>query len=271
MNKRPNDLGDEDVKLNSRSDSKISSSDELNSYKPKDPKKLRIILEESFGVTVKSIELLSQALTHRSAKCSSSLKDKSNFSKHYEQLEFLGDAVLDLIVAQIVINKFPKAPEGVLSKMRSALVNTTSLAEVAVELGLNQYIIVGKGESSLSSVNRPSLLADITEAIFGAIFLESGIMAATKIAEIVFIPKLKRLEIGDPKSNLQEKTHALGLGQPIYEITKTLGPEHRLEFVSIVKVAGSILGTGKGSSKKSSEKIAASEALKTLALDKKAV
>ncbi len=200
-------------------------------------------------------ELLLQALTHKSA---------SKVDQDYERLEFVGDAVLDLVIADILLKLHPKAKEGDLSKMRAALVNTHSLALAAKEISLSSYIRLSKSELAQDGADRPSILADVFEAIMGAIYLDSGYNAAYKVIDNLFSEKATDITPTDPKTELQELLHTKGKNPPEYLLDRTEGPEHALKFVTLVKIDDDIYGRGEGSTKKASQQKAAAIALEKI-------
>ncbi|MCB0330884.1 MAG: ribonuclease III, partial [Bdellovibrionales bacterium] len=183
------------------------------------------LLEERLQYSFQSKELLLYALTHRSA----TNKEKRN---DYERLEFLGDAVLDLVVADLLLQAHPEAREGELSKMRAALVNTTSLAEIARELELNKFILVSRAERAQAGHERPSILADVMESLIGAIYREAGFEKARTVASALFGRKIINVDPTDPKTELQEALHTLSLDPPEYLLDYVEGPEHAPTFIS---------------------------------------
>lgn len=216
--------------------------------------------------TFKNPQLLITALSHRSSlneKASGTTALESN-----ERLEFLGDAVLELIVTQFLYDKFPAEPEGVLTAYRSALVKTTTLADVARAIGLGERLYLSKGEESTGGRNNDSLLADVMEAVIGALFLDQGIEKVTEfLAEHLFVKFDEILQnklYKDHKSQLQELVQAKGFVTPAYEVTKEIGPDHDKDFTVQVSVDGEIKGTGTGKSKQQAQQQAAAEALKAL-------
>lgn len=217
------------------------------------------VLEQNIGYTFLNRELLQYALTHRSAVGKESRND-------YERLEFLGDAVLDLIVADLLLLAHPKAREGELSKMRAAIVNTHSLAETAQELQLEQSILVSKAERAQNNHQRPSILADVMESLVGAIYREAGYERAKEVAENLFKDKVLTVEPTDPKTELQEALHVLGSEPPEYLLEFVEGPEHEPNFISVVKIDGEVLGRGEGRTKKASQQEAAREALEKISV-----
>lgn len=214
-------------------------------------------IEEHLGYTFKDKSWLIRALTHRSIHSRGVKND-------YERLEFLGDAVLDLAVAHLLLDKYPDVREGELSKMRAALVNTASLAQVARDINLGSSIRLSKGEQASGGSDRPSILADVVEAILGAIYRESGYEPARISIEKLFQNKVDTVVPTDPKTELQELLHSLGIEVPEYQLECVEGPEHAPTFVSVVVVKGIIEGRGRGSTKKASQQVAAAEALQKL-------
>jgi ribonuclease III len=214
--------------------------------------------------------LLETALTHRS------LQPQKN-REHYERLEFLGDAVLDLTIALLLIKNFPKANEGELSKMRAALVNTRCLQEIARDIDLEQYVLISRGERLGSGLVRPSILADVVEATIGAVFedCENNLNECLVCIEKLFGDRLKNISIYDPKTDLQELLYASYRLLPTYHLEDRSGPEHEIIFTSVVKIPlkdksgrifEKVIGKGSGSSKKLSEREAAHEALEKIKL-----
>lgn len=211
-------------------------------------------LETSLGYVFKDRTWLERALTHRSAPGDGTKSD-------YERLEFVGDAVFDLSVAHLLSEKHPEAREGDLSKMRAALVNTASLAELSKKLGINAYIRLGRGEIAAGGQERPSILADVLEAVIGAIYLDGGYDVAFTSVTTLFGEQIQSVTPRDPKTELQEALHAVGSQPPVYMLECMEGPEHAPTFVSIVEVDGEIVGRGRGATKKASQQEAAAQAL----------
>jgi len=209
--------------------------------------------------------LLETALTHRSA-----LNERiSSSSESNERLEFLGDAVLELITTKFLFNKFPNEPEGVLTAYRSSLVKTTTLAEVAIELSLGEKLYMSRGEEATGGRNNPGLLADTTEAIIGAIYLDQGYETTKQFLEKNLFNKFEQIKkeklYQDSKSVLQEIVQAKGFEAPIYKVTKEDGPDHDKQFTIEVLVNSQPTGIGVGKSKQLAQQAAAEEALKVLA------
>ena len=214
-------------------------------------------IEEALQHKFQDYSWLEIALTHRSIQTRGNRND-------YERLEFLGDAVLDLAVAQLLLDTYPEAKEGELSKMRAALVNTSMLAEVSRSLGVGPFIRLSRGELASGGSDRPSILADVLEALMGAIYREAGYNAALQSVTHLFGEKLKSVTPTDPKTELQEVLHACGSDSPTYLLECVEGPEHAPTFISVVQVDGQVVGRGSGPTKKASHQAAAAEALSRL-------
>ena len=214
-------------------------------------------IEEAIGYKFKDIDWLFRALTHRSVPQNGEQND-------YERLEFLGDAVFDLSVAHLLSDIHPDAREGDLSKMRAALVNTISLADIAKKINLGPYIRLGRGELASGGHERPSILADVLEAVLGAVYRDSDYEKALACVEGLFGDDIQTVTPRDPKTELQEVLHTIGSNPPTYLLECVEGPEHAPTFVSIVEVDGEIVGRGKGPTKKASQQEAASETLNRL-------
>jgi ribonuclease III len=208
--------------------------------------------------------LLEAALTHRSAG-----------GKHNERLEFLGDAVLNCIVAKLVFSEFGAADEGDLSRFRSSLVSGEALAVIAAEISLGDQLRLGSGELKSGGFRRKSILADTLEAVFGAIYLDGGFDAAARVIERLFIPRMDRLptaaELKDPKTRLQEALQAQGLPLPTYAVDSIAGEAHNQQFEVSCSVESLGLRTlARGPSRRSAEQAAAQLLLNELIRDEKA-
>lgn len=218
------------------------------------------------GHTFDDPSLLTLALTHRSF-CAENEGTESN-----ERLEFLGDAVLGLAVTDYIHRTYPDLPEGQLAKLRASVVNTTTLAEVARELGLGSGIRLGKGEEMSGGHGKESILADGLEAVIGAVFVDGGWPVACQftldLVLDVIIDGARRPGQGDFKTQLQELAAELDLGTPTYRITGS-GPDHDRRFTAVAVVGGQAFGEGDGTSKKRAEQAAARSAW--LALNQKPV
>ena len=215
-------------------------------------------LLDQLGYTFETPQLFEQALTHRSAP-----------GKSYERLEFLGDAVLDFVASEVVFRAFPSASEGDLSRLRAHLVRDRTLAELASELGLGEFLALGSGERKSGGHRRRSILADALEAIFGAVFRDAGFDAATAVIHRAYgdrfldFPDFDALR--DPKTRLQEWLQGRGLSLPVYELVGTSGKAHKQEFTVVCRVdERSLVAEGVGSSRRNAEQRAARAALDSL-------
>ena len=222
-------------------------------------------LQESLGVAFADIALLEQALVHDSFVS----EFPGVFPESNERLEFLGDAVLDLIVAQELVARFPDSPEGHLTQMRASLVNTASLAQTAGGLGIGSWLIVGKGEAEMGGVGRESNLANAFEALVAALFLDQGYYAARDL--VVRVMEAKLDSVGDlgrplrhPKSLLHEVAMNKGFAPPTYEVVARSGPDHDPTFTVETLLDGKPMGRGEGRSKREAESVAAEQALSQL-------
>jgi ribonuclease-3 len=213
-------------------------------------------LDRVLGVRFEDGSLRDLALTHRSYAFENEL------TTHNERLEFLGDAVLGIVVTDMAFRAFPEMPEGELAKLRAAIVNMTALAEVARELDIGRFLLLGKGEELSGGRDKSSILADALEALLGAIYLDRGLGASREVIEREFRPRMLRYVSGeyrDYKTILQELASAEVHALPEYRITER-GPDHEKEFSATVFLGGTVWGTGSGRSKKEAEQQAAHEA-----------
>jgi ribonuclease-3 len=201
--------------------------------------------------------LMTLALTHRSYAY------ENGGLPTNERLEFLGDSVLGIVVTETLYAQYPDWSEGQLAKLRAAVVNAGALADVARSLDLGEYVHLGRGEETTGGRDKSSILADTMEAVFGAIFLDSGIDTARVVIHGLFDPLIERAaELGaglDWKTSLQEVAAAAGLGVPEYLVTD-VGPDHAKEFSARAVIGGEVLGEGAGRSKKVAEQRAAAAA-----------
>ncbi|MFC1727219.1 ribonuclease III [Patescibacteria group bacterium] len=220
-------------------------------------------LEKKLGLKFKNPELLAQALVHRSYLNEATGKGISS----NERLEFLGDAVLELVISQWLYNDLPHYPEGVLTNLRSNIVRTSSLAKISQDLEIGSDLLLSKGEKDSQGHQNPSILADTLEAIIGAIFLDQGIKPAQDFIKNKFGPLVKDVtqkgEFKDAKSRLQEKVQAQQKMTPIYQTIEEDGPDHDKVFTVGVYVDQNLLAKGKGKSKQLAEEAAAQEAFKS--------
>jgi ribonuclease-3 len=215
-------------------------------------------LERRLGHRFVDPQLARQALTHRSFG-----------TPHNERLEFLGDSLLNCAVATLLYERFPRLPEGDLSRLRAALVNQASLSEVALDLGLGDRLRLGEGELKSGGFRRPSILADGLEAVLGAVFLDSGFEATRAAVERLLSGKLERAANApvdkDPKTALQEHLQGRGLPLPRYSVQKTEGEAHEQTFVVECRVDDlGLAATGRGASRRAAEQAAAQEIIARL-------
>jgi ribonuclease III len=222
-------------------------------------------LKERLGLECADMPLLNMALTHRSY--SFERPDVPN----YERLEFLGDAVLGLVVTDMIFHWFPDLPEGELAKLRSSAVNTVVLANIARSIGLGDEIFLGRGEENSGGRNKDSILADALEAVLGAAYVDCGLEQIRAVVERLFAAHIRaefdRGVLRDFKTNLQEVAVQHGGALPDYRLSST-GPDHDRSFEAQVFIRGEYLGSGVGRSKKQAEQAAAQQALARLAEQK---
>jgi len=218
-----------------------------------------ITLEKAIGVAFRNKDLLVQSLTHRSSV------RESKRAGHNERLEFLGDAVLELVATDYLYHLSDK-PEGELTNWRSALVQREHLAVVARELKLGEYLIISKGEEASGGRNRDSTLANALEAVIGALYLDRGFDAASIFCHQFILGRLEGLlaqgKDRDEKSMFQEKAQEKYGITPHYETIDAEGPDHNKEFTTAVYIGDEKVAQGKGMSKQRSEQAAAKEGLK---------
>ena len=218
-------------------------------------------LDRAFGVRFRDAGLREAALTHRSYAFEQEVEVNN------ERLEFLGDAVLGLVVTDMAYREFPELPEGELAKLRAAIVNMTALADVARDLDLGALLLLGKGEVMSGGRDKASILADALEATLGAVYLDRGLDVARKLIERLFRPRMVAYARGegerDYKTILQEVASSDLRALPEYRIAER-GPDHEKEFTATVYLGGQPWGTGTGRSKKEAEQQAAHEAYRRL-------
>lgn len=211
--------------------------------------------------TFANSSLLTTALTHKSALN----EPRWQHAQSYERLEFLGDAVLELAVSHYLYARFPDANEGVLTNYRSALVKTESLAAVAITLQLGDRIHMSKGESRSGGRANKSILADVLEAIIGALYIDQGFAAVESFLHQHLFPQLDTIlqahAYKDAKSTLQETVQAQGLSAPTYKVLQATGPDHSKQFTIQVLINGQVAGQGEGPSKQIAQQQAAQLAL----------
>ena len=222
-------------------------------------------LAERLGIDPSDPELIRQAFVHSSFFN----ENPDAASGHNERLEFYGDAVIGLTVSRLLYERYPDEDEGFLTARRAALVNRDALAALALEIGLDRYLRLGRGEAEAGGATRPSVLAAAFEALAGALSLTEGQERTERALESLFAPQLDALaEIEGPpksaKSLLQEWTQRHHGTKPVYQLAGTSGPPHEQHFSVIVVVDGRSLGKGSGSSRQRAEEQAAEAALEEL-------
>ena len=215
-------------------------------------------LEKALNYKFKRDDLITEALTHKSYK-----KPYNN-----ERLEFLGDAVLDLIVGEYLFKKFPQEDEGVLSKIRASLVNEKGFTKLALNINLGDSLLISGAEENNKGRTKPSLLSNAFEAVVGAIYLESGLNVTATIATRLIEEAYETIDLNslskDFKTALQELTQADFGETPNYKLVRAFGPDHKKEFEIAVELQNKIIASALGRSKKEAQQKAAEIALKTL-------
>jgi ribonuclease-3 len=223
-------------------------------------------VEQATGLIFSNPGLIVRALTH-----SSFTNESPDAGENYERLEFLGDAVLDYLAAYWLYQHYPELPEGDLTRMRSALVRTETLAAFAQKIGLNQILRIGKGERLTGGQDRMTILCGVFEALMGAIMLDLGVEAAYAFMGPFFISESERifgkLESSDCKSLFQEKAQAMFGITPGYRVVNTTGPDHDRRYTIEVFVGKESYGIGVGNSKQAAAQDAARNALEKLRSD----
>lgn len=221
-----------------------------------EPAPHRARLEELLGYRFRDPRLLEQALVHRSyvAEHPGTLSN--------ERLEFLGDAVLGVVVAELAYRRYADVAEGLLSEMRKRVVNAAVLAEVAAEFQIGHFVRLGRGEDAGGGRTKTSILADACEAVIGAVYLDGGLEAAHPLVERMVGHRLEVAHIApaDFKTTLQELCSRRGRGAPVYASTSH-GPDHDKRFTAEVRIDGQVRGRGDGRSKKEAEQAAAAQAV----------
>jgi ribonuclease-3 len=221
-------------------------------------------LATRLGYEFSDLNLLDQALKHSSYV-------HENRGAHIdcnERLEFLGDAVLELCISQMLYERFPQADEGAMSKARSSLVNETRLAEAARELGLGQFMMLGRGEDIQQGREKPSLLSDAVEASLAAVYLDGGLDQVKLVVSRLFGGKLERAMLRasrkDYKTRIQEKVQEQLHITPRYRLVEAVGPDHEKSFKVMLMISGKEVAMGSGRSKKEAEQQAAQEGLELI-------
>jgi len=226
-------------------------------------------LQRRIGATFHDLDLLQQALVHRSY-----LNENPGFPfPANERLEFLGDAVLGLVVAEYLFVRFPDLPEGELTNYRTALVRTETLARAAIRLDLGSFLYLGKGERASGGMQRPIIQAGAFEAVVGAIYIDQGLETTREFIHKALRRELRGLARAQPKkdekSRFQEEAQSRWQQTPVYRTIAAKGPDHAKRFTVEVLVGGVAAGRGHGKSKQSAEQAAARQALRKLVKQEK--
>ena len=215
-------------------------------------------LEEKIGYTFRDPALLQTAMMH------SSYTNENHIPKHRcnERLEFLGDAVLELVSSEFLFRKSPTMPEGRLTRLRASMVCESSLAMCAADIGLGEYLYLGKGEEATGGRQRDSVTSDAMEALIGAVYLDGGFTNAKEFIHRFVLTDLEDKQLFyDSKTILQEIVQAGGNGRVSYRLTGEEGPDHDKSFCVEVKIGDAVFGSGKGRTKKAAEQQAAYQAI----------
>ena len=228
-------------------------------------------LQQIIGYEFARHELLEEALTHASALSSERRRSgrRIHVRRGYERLEFLGDRVLGLVVADLLWRRFEGEPEGYLTRRHTHLVRREALARVAEAIGLGRHLVMSHAEAAAGAGDNPAILADACEALIAAIYLDGGLAAASAFILQYWEPLLAEMQAPprDPKTALQEWAQARGLALPSYELVATSGPDHAPLFTVAARVAGGEHATATGSSKRIAEARAAAMLLDRLTAD----
>lgn len=228
---------------------------------PQEEKQRLRRMEKALGYTFRRRSHLKRALTHRSYANEMRLRA----TEHNERYEYLGDAVLELAISHLLMEQFPEHPEGELSKYRAAVVNEIQLAELARELHLGDFLYLGKGEEQTGGRDKPSLLSDALEAIFGAVYVDRGFKKGFEVIKHHYKKILQKVKAGhfiqDFKTRLQEESQGRFRAVPRYRLMRESGPDHSKTFEVNLFIEDVLYGVGRGASKKAAEQDAARQAL----------
>jgi ribonuclease-3 len=219
-------------------------------------------LEQALGYSFANRALLAEAVTHASYS-----NEQPGDLPHNERLEFLGDAVLDLVISQYLMDSLPNCAEGELTRLRAEVVALPSLARLARSLDLGSFLLLGRGEERSGGRDKNSLLADALEALFGAVFTDAGFDSARSVILPLFVPLLQQAAVAkgqDYKSRLQEILQSGQRELPVYRLVAVRGPDHERSYRVEAMIDGQLFGSGEGSTKKAAEQAAAKQALAAL-------
>ncbi|OGC75937.1 MAG: ribonuclease III [candidate division Zixibacteria bacterium RBG_16_40_9] len=226
-------------------------------------------LQKKIGYNFNNLNLLKEAVTHKSyIKSGGCPNSNSN-----ERLEFLGDSILGLVICEFLYKKFPDKSEGELTKLKAGLVNEVTLSNVGRNLGLGEFLYLSPEEEKSGGRERPSLVADGYEALIGAVYLDGGLQAISKLISSQILTRFR--ELTDDRQNINYKgelleyLQALGWGMPEYEVEEAIGPDHQKKFTIAAIAKGEKVGVGEGASKKEAEQKAARMAIEKLYEQKK--
>jgi len=219
-------------------------------------------LQEILGYQFRNEDLVKTALTHRSSL------NLPGVTESYERLEFLGDAILEMLISSYLFNMYPDKKEGYLTAARSAIVRTESLSAISQRYHFNDFIHMSKGEEATGGRQNPSILEDVIESLIGALYLDGGVPAAKTFFENFVLPNAKTIiaknHLKDPKSTLQEKVQSDGLPSPVYKTIGESGKDHDKIFEVAVFINEKQYGTGTGKNKQEAEQKAAQSALELI-------
>jgi ribonuclease-3 len=224
-------------------------------------------LAQAIGHVFSRPALLAEALTHPSAVAPPRGKSRRRaVQRHYERLEFLGDRVLALVIADLLWHRFETEPEGAMTRRMADLVRRETVARVALDVGLDRHLVLSPSEASAGAARNPSILADSCEAVIAAIYLDGGLAAAAAFIRRWWEPSIEGMDAPprDPKTRLQEWAQARGLGLPAYRVVATEGPDHAPRFTIAASVAQSDEASATASSKRAAETEAAAALLEQL-------
>lgn len=219
------------------------------------------LLEKKIQVKFADLGYLKKAMTHKSY----ANENRGENIKDNERLEFLGDAVLDLVISEYIFRHYPDYPEGELAKTRAVVVSAPTLARIAKKIGLGQYLLLGRGEEMTGGRERDSILADAFEALVGAIYLDQGLQIVSQFILDYLVEEISTVERGehlrDYKTLLQEEIQKRSNTRPLYRVVHEEGPDHDKRFTVQVEYKNRIIGTGIGQSKKEAQQRAAADAI----------
>jgi ribonuclease III len=227
-------------------------------------------LAQAIGHVFSRPALLTEALTHPSAVSPARGKGRRRSQqRHYERLEFLGDRVLGLVIAEMLWHRFEREPEGPMTRRMADLVRRETVARVALDVGLDRHLVLAPVEAAAGAARKPSILADVCEAVIAAVYLDGGLAAASAFIHRWWEPLVETMERPprDPKTRLQEWAQARGLGLPAYRVVATEGPDHAPRFTIAVRVAASEEVSATALSKRAAEAEAAASLLSLLTHD----